>query len=303
MSTIEPDDMASAGRSAFKARDGARPVRLPDDAQARARRKLPMVLLPHGGPHGPYDSWFFDTDAQFLASRGYAVLQVNFRGSGGRGVEFEHAGYRQWGAKIQDDLIDGVKWAIAQGEVDGNRVCAYGASFGGYSALMLAAREPAMFKCAVGYAGIYDLNLLSRTTSTRREQVRLQLPEEVHRPGPAELNRFSPMTAGQPDQVAGAAGARRQRQDRADRTRRGMRAALIKAGPRAGVAAGAERRPRLLRHRATAPCSTKSWRHSSASTSGQVDEHPSAHEASDDLAIIVFLHLRLLINAFMTISN
>jgi dipeptidyl aminopeptidase/acylaminoacyl peptidase len=118
---------------------------------------LPTVVLPHGGPFGPYDSWGFDPDVQFLASRGYAVLQVNFRGSGGRGEKFERSTYRQWGTGIQDDIGDGVKWAIAQGKVDAARVCIYGASFGGYSAMMNPIRNPGMYKCAIGYAGVYDL--------------------------------------------------------------------------------------------------------------------------------------------------
>ena len=117
----------------------------------------PLIVMPHGGPYGVYDSWGFDTDVQFLASRGYAVLQVNYRGSGGRGDLFTQSTYRQWGTGIQDDISDGVKWAIAQGLADGNRVCTYGISFGGYSALMNPIRNPGMYKCAIGYAGVYDL--------------------------------------------------------------------------------------------------------------------------------------------------
>lgn len=122
--------------------------------------KLPMVLLPHGGPHAEGDSWAFDTDAQFLASRGYLVLQVNFRGSKGRGFRFEQAGYLKWGTRIQDDLLDGVRWAVAQGYAAPERICAYGASFGAYSAMMVAAKEPGLFKCAAGMAGLYDLKMM-----------------------------------------------------------------------------------------------------------------------------------------------
>ena len=121
---------------------------------------LPMVLVPHGGPHAPGDDWSFDTDAQFLASRGYLVLQVNFRGSQGRGYRFERAGYLKWGTRIQDDLLDGVRWAIAQGYANPDRICSYGASFGGYSALMTAARAPELIKCAVGSMGVYDLKMM-----------------------------------------------------------------------------------------------------------------------------------------------
>ena len=194
MSKLAPADMAERRPIAFKARDGLDLYGYLTMPRHAAGAKLPMVLLPHGGPHGPYDTWFFDRDAQFLASRGYAVLQVNYRGSGGRGVNFEKAGHRQWGARIQDDLVDGVRWAIAQGEVDGARVCAYGVSFGAYSALMLAAREPALFKCAVGYAGIYDLNLLYKEYGLRRHKVTFNTVNKYVGQDKDELNRFSPVT-------------------------------------------------------------------------------------------------------------
>lgn len=95
-----------------------------------------------------------------LASRGYMVLQVNFRGSSGRGVAFEHAGFRQWGTRIQQDLIDGVRWAIDHKYADPARVAVFGASFGGYSALMSTIRAPGLFRCAIGYAGVYDLPMM-----------------------------------------------------------------------------------------------------------------------------------------------
>jgi dipeptidyl aminopeptidase/acylaminoacyl peptidase len=88
------------------------------------------------------------------------VLQVNYRGSSGRGYTFMKAGYKQFGTGIQQDLIDGVKWAIAQGYADKNHVCVFGASFGGYSALMAPIRAPEMFKCAVDFAGISDYRIL-----------------------------------------------------------------------------------------------------------------------------------------------
>jgi dipeptidyl aminopeptidase/acylaminoacyl peptidase len=194
MPDIEPDDMAERRPVSFKARDGLELngyLTVPKHAPGT---RLPLVLIPHGGPHGVYDTWYFDTDSQFLASRGYAVLQVNYRGSGTRGKNFLEAGYRQWGAKIQDDLIDGVKWAIAQGEIDGKRVCSYGASFGAYSALMLAAREPALFKCAVGYAGIYDLNLIYKEDHVQREKYAFNYWNKAIGQDKDELNRFSPVT-------------------------------------------------------------------------------------------------------------
>lgn len=157
MPEIDPAQMAERRPIQFAARDGLQItgyLTLPNNPD---KKKLPLVLLPHGGPFKVLDTWYFDPDAQFLASRGYAVLQVNFRGSGERGVGFERAGYLQWGGKLIDDLVDGVTWTIARPDIDGARVCVYGGSYGGYAAMMLAVREPAMFKCAVGYSGEYDL--------------------------------------------------------------------------------------------------------------------------------------------------
>lgn len=192
--TIAPTDLAERRPVSFKSRDGLDLYGYLTLPQRAPGTRLPMVVLPHDGPHGISDTWFFDRDAQFLASRGYAVLQVNFRGSAGRGIDFEQSGYRQWGARIQDDLVDGVKWAIAQGDVDGGRVCTYGVGFGAYSALLLAAREPALFKCAVGYAGFYDLNLLYKTDDPRLEQRASEVYKTMIGSDQAELTRFSPLT-------------------------------------------------------------------------------------------------------------
>ncbi|MBW4049805.1 MAG: S9 family peptidase, partial [Proteobacteria bacterium] len=162
---IDPSKMAERVPMHFKASDGTALeaiLTIPPGAQMY---QLPMVLVPHGGPHGPSDNWFYDNDAQFLASRGYLVLQVNYRGSGGRGHAFEAAGYLKWGTRIQQDLIDGVKWAEAQKYADPKRVCVYGGSFGGYSAMMTVIRAPGLFKCAIGYAGVYDLAMMYKKGS------------------------------------------------------------------------------------------------------------------------------------------
>lgn len=120
-------------------------------------KNLPMIVNPHGGPHGIFDTWGFNWEVQMLASRGYAVLQINFRGSGGYGRAFEEAGYMEWGAKMQDDVTDATLWAIEQGIADRDRICIYGASYGAYASLMGVAKEPNLYKCAVGYVGVYDL--------------------------------------------------------------------------------------------------------------------------------------------------
>lgn len=120
----------------------------------------PMVVMVHGGPFFIRDEWTYDQDTQILAQHGYAVLRINFRGSSGFGQGFMHRGYGQWGAAMQDDVTDATRWAVAQGLADGRRVCIYGGSYGGYAALMGALREPSLYRCAAGIAGVYDLNKL-----------------------------------------------------------------------------------------------------------------------------------------------
>ena len=157
---LKPEEMAITKPIHYKTRDGLTIygyLTIPNDTD---EKNLPLVVMPHGGPHGPRDWWGFDPDSQLLASRGIAVLKVNFRGSGGFGRNFEHAGHKKWGAEIQFDIIDGVKHLIAKGIADKNNICIVGASFGGYSALQSAILEPDMFKCAVGVVGIYDLPLM-----------------------------------------------------------------------------------------------------------------------------------------------
>ncbi len=122
----------------------------------------PLIVMPHGGPHGVYDRWGFDSEAQFLADRGYGVLQVNYRGSGGRGKNFEKSGYREWGRKMQDDIAAGVKWAIDNKLADPTRICTYGASYGGYAALAQPMRYPELYRCAIGYVGVYDLTVMKK---------------------------------------------------------------------------------------------------------------------------------------------
>lgn len=122
-------------------------------------KDLPMIVEIHGGPHGPFDRWGWNPVTQAFASRGYLVLQVNFRGSGGYGYQFEHDAYGQWGAEMQDDITDATQWAIDQGYADAERICISGGSYGGYSALMGVVREPDLYQCAFGFVGVYDLEL------------------------------------------------------------------------------------------------------------------------------------------------
>ena len=155
--SIDPAEMAGRQPFSFAARDGLVLhgfVTLPPGSSGRG---LPTVVLPHGGPFGVFDDWSFDPEVQLLASAGYAVLQVNFRGSGNHGQAFERAGAREWGGKMQDDVTDATRWAIAEGIADASRICIYGSSYGGYAALMGAAKEPTLYRCAAGNVGVYDL--------------------------------------------------------------------------------------------------------------------------------------------------
>ena len=149
----------------YKARDGLEiqaVMTLPKD---RPAKNLPLIMMPHGGPFArddeSYDYW-----AQFLASRGYAVLQPNYRGSSGYGTAFADKGKGQWGLAMQDDLTDAVKWAASQGIADAGRVCIVGASYGGYAALRAAQRDKGVYRCAVSFAGVADLPGLLRYDSS-----------------------------------------------------------------------------------------------------------------------------------------
>ncbi|HEX05626.1 MAG TPA: S9 family peptidase, partial [Bacteroidetes bacterium] len=123
---------------------------------SNAEKPVPLVLTVHGGPYAR-DHWGFDADAQWLANRGYACLQVNFRGSTGYGKEYLNAGDREWGGRMQDDLTDAVAWAIDQGIADPERVAIFGASYGGYAALSGAAFTPDLYCCAISLVGPSNL--------------------------------------------------------------------------------------------------------------------------------------------------
>ena len=154
---LDPEAMSEVRPFTFAARDGMTLhgyVTLP---HAAADKHLPMVVLPHGGPFGVAETWGFDTEPQLLAAAGYAVLQVDFRGSGRHGRAYQQAGAREWGGRMQDDVTDATRWAVTQGIADPQRICIYGGSYGAYAALMGVAREPALYKCAAGYVGVYDL--------------------------------------------------------------------------------------------------------------------------------------------------
>jgi dipeptidyl aminopeptidase/acylaminoacyl peptidase len=156
---IDSEQMRPMEPYKLKVRDGTEMfayLTRPDDSDG----PFPMVVLPHGGPHGVRDYWSFNAEVQMLASRGYAVLQVNYRGSGGYGRDFLYGGYGKWGTVMQDDLTDATHWAIDTGIAAEDRICIYGGSYGGYAAMMGVVREPDLYQCAIAYVGVYDIELM-----------------------------------------------------------------------------------------------------------------------------------------------
>lgn len=159
---INEDEMCEMKPVSFAARDGLKLngyLTLPKRAEAK---NLPVVVIPHDGP-GKRNSWGYDAEVQFFANRGYAVLQVNYRGSKGYGKDFYAAGFKQWGGKIQDDIDDGVQWLIQKKIANPQRIAIYGNGLGGYIALNAAIKSPKLYKCAASNSGV--LNLFSYLAS------------------------------------------------------------------------------------------------------------------------------------------
>ncbi len=154
---VDAKKMAKVEPFILKARDGEKmygQITIPNNV---AEKNLPLVVYPHGGPYRVADAWRWDRRAQVLASRGYLVLQLNFRGSGGYGEDFLDAGEHEWGAKMQDDLTDATHWAINNGLADPERICIHGASYGGYASMQAVVKEPDLYKCSIPDAGVYEM--------------------------------------------------------------------------------------------------------------------------------------------------
>lgn len=158
---IKPMAMAAKQPVEFKARDGLTLHGYLSTPPGKEQAKhMPLVLYVHGGPFGIRDEWNYDPYVQALATHGFAVLQVNYRGSSGYGNAFVENGFGEWGGKMQDDLTDATDWAIKQGIADAGHVCIFGGSYGGYAALEGAVKEPDLYRCAIGYVGVYDLAMM-----------------------------------------------------------------------------------------------------------------------------------------------
>ncbi len=159
---IDENDMAYMKPQQYQSRDGLNIwsyLTLPKDIEAK---NLPVIINPHGGPW-TRDSWGYNPEIQLLANRGYAIFQMNFRGSTGFGRDFWEKSFKQWGKTMQDDITDGVNWLIREGIADPNRIAIYGASYGGYATLAGVTYTPELYACAIDYVGVSNLFTFMKT--------------------------------------------------------------------------------------------------------------------------------------------
>jgi dipeptidyl aminopeptidase/acylaminoacyl peptidase len=194
MPWIDPAEMAEMKPVQFNARDGLELhgyLTVPAGSDAK---NLPLIINPHGGPWAR-DGWGFSPETQFLANRGYAVMQVNFRGSTGFGRNHFDKGNKQWGRSMQNDITDAVQWAIDQGIVDKDRVCIYGGSYGGYAAMAGLTFTPELYKCGINYVGVTSIPLLFKTMPVAWDTQRMMMTERVGDPDKEKefLEEWSPV--------------------------------------------------------------------------------------------------------------
>ena len=162
---LDPQEMATMNPVEYSSRDGLTIygyLTLPKGYTMETAKKLPVIVNPHGGPWYR-DQWGFNPEVQFLANRGYAVFQMNFRGSTGYGKKFWEASFKQWGKAMQDDITDGVNWLIEKGIADKDRIAIYGASYGGYATLAGITGTPDLYAAAVDYVGVANMFTFMKT--------------------------------------------------------------------------------------------------------------------------------------------
>ncbi len=155
-SAINPEEMCEMKAVSYKARDGQIIHGYLTLPLGKDEKDLPCIVMPHQGP-STRNVWGYAPEVQYLANKGYAVFQMNFRGSTGYGKNFQNAGFKQWGGKMQDDIYDGVKWLIEEGVINPNKIGVFGYGFGGYSALNQIVYHPELYKCAASYSGYINL--------------------------------------------------------------------------------------------------------------------------------------------------
>ena len=197
---IDPATMASQEFVRYKSRDGLDIPALLTLPHGSTRKNLPLVVLVHGGPYVRGTEWGWHPETQFLASRGYAVLEPEFRGSRGYGLRLYRAGWKQWGLAMQNDIADGARWAVKEGIADARRICIAGASYGGYATLMGLVNDPDLFRCGIDWAGVTDINLIynghwSFTSDTSEGWKQFGMPTLIGDPvkDAAQLKATSPI--------------------------------------------------------------------------------------------------------------
>jgi len=180
---IDPTQMGRQQAVNYKARDGLNIPALLTLPPGGKRSSTPLVVLVHGGPWVRGSTWGWNPESQFLASRGYAVLEPSFRGTTGFGAAHYKAAFKQWGLAMQNDLADGVRWAVQQGYADPKRVCIAGASYGGYATLMGLVNDPDLYRCGVNWVGVTDINLMygsaNHASDMSDEWKRYGMPERI----------------------------------------------------------------------------------------------------------------------------
>lgn len=184
---LDENELAAMQPIQYQSRDGLTIhgyLTLPKNIEAK---NLPVVINPHGGPWAR-DSWGFNPEIQFLANRGYAVLQMNFRGSTGYGRAFWEASFKEWGLAMQDDITDGVQWLVEQGIANKDKIAIYGGSYGGYATLAGITLTPDLYACAIDYVGVSNLFTFMETIPPYWEQFREMLYQMVGDPKDAEDN-------------------------------------------------------------------------------------------------------------------
>jgi len=191
---VEASKMSETKPYSFAARDGRLLhgyVTIPNGSDGK---NLPLIVNPHGGPWAR-DGWGYNPEHQFLANRGYAVIQVNFRGSVGFGMDHLHSSWKQWGQAMQNDVTDAVKWAIDQGIANADRVCIYGGSYGGYATMAGLTFTPELYKCGINYVGVTDIPLLFKTAPDSWAAGEEQMKVMVGDPGTEKefLEHWSPV--------------------------------------------------------------------------------------------------------------
>ncbi len=193
--SINPEDMSPMKPIRFKSRDGLTMRGYLTVPKHTDGKMLPLIVNPHGGPFGVRDFWGYNPEHQFFASRGYATVQVNYRGSGGYGRNFEQAGYGgKWGAEMQNDITDTVNYLVKEGIVDPNKVCIYGASYGGYATMAGLTFTPDLYKCGINYVGVTDVGLLFESMPKYWEPLKEVMKVQIGDPEDKELmNRMSPL--------------------------------------------------------------------------------------------------------------